>query len=89
MSLGVDIENIAAGIHSSVAKRVVGMASRIGLAPKFAISGGVALNIGVVHALERELEQPVIAHPFCQLAGALGASILAWEHIQGERKNQK
>lgn len=82
MSSDAGIENIAAGIHNSVAKRVAGMAARIGLTPDFAISGGVALNIGVVHALEREFGFPVIAHPYCQVAGALGASRIAWEHLQ-------
>lgn len=82
MSTDVGIENIAAGIHNSVAQRVAGMAGRIGLEPDFAISGGVALNIGVVHALERALGYEIIAHPYCQLAGALGASRLAWEHKQ-------
>lgn len=82
MAAGVEIENIAAGIHNSVAQRVAGMAGRIGLEPDFAISGGVALNVGVVHALERALGQKVIAHPYCQLAGALGASCLASEHAQ-------
>lgn len=78
----VAVEDIAAGIHNSVAQRVAGMAGRIGLEPDFAISGGVALNIGVVHALERALGHPVTAHPYCQIVGALGASRLAWEHTQ-------
>lgn len=82
MSAGVAVEDIAAGIHNSVAQRVSGMAGRIGLEPDFAISGGVALNIGVVHALERALGHPVTAHPYCQIVGALGASRLAWEHTQ-------
>lgn len=82
MSASKPIEDIAAGIHSSVATRVAGMARRIGLEPEFAISGGVALNIGVVHMLERELGVPITAHPLSQLAGALGAARLAWEHLQ-------
>lgn len=82
LSSNRSIEDIAAGIHNSVAKRVAGMARRIGLEPDFAISGGVALNVGVVHALEREMGAPIIAHPDSQLAGALGASRLAWEHLE-------
>ena len=80
MSADMGIENIAAGIHNSVAQRVAGMAGRIGIVPDLAISGGVALNTGLVHALERAMGYKIAAHPYCQLAGALGASRLAWEH---------
>lgn len=73
------IEDIAAGIHNSVAKRVAGMAMRLGRPSAVAMSGGVALNIGIVHAMERELGCPVQVHRFCQSAGAIGAAIFAWE----------
>ena len=82
MSSHAAIEDIAAGIHRSVAKRVAGMALRIGKEPDVAMSGGVALNIGVVHAMEEELETPVQVHPYCQLAGAIGAAVVAWENLQ-------
>lgn len=81
LSSGEDIADIAAGIHNSVAQRVAGMAGRIGLEPQFAISGGVALNVGVVHALSRELGNEVAVHPLCQLAGALGAAKIAHERF--------
>ncbi len=80
------IPDIAAGIHRSVAKRVAGMAMRIGKRADIAMSGGVALNVGVVRALEEELEAPVLVHPDCQLAGAIGAAIAAWENAQREKK---
>ncbi len=73
------IEDIAAGIHNSVAKRVAGMVMRLGRPSAVAMSGGVALNIGIVHAMERELGCPVQVHRFCQSAGAIGAAIFAWE----------
>lgn len=85
LSSDIPLEDIAAGIHESVAKRVAGMALRIGKAPNVAMSGGVALNIGVVHAMEREMECPVLVHPLCQSAGAIGAAILAWEKFTKEK----
>ncbi len=85
LSSNIPIEDIAAGIHNSVAKRVAGMALRLGRSQNVAMSGGVALNTGVVRAMERELGCPVLVHPLCQLAGAIGASVLAWEkHIKRE-----
>ena len=82
LSSHIAIENIVAGIHISVAKRVAGMALRIGCEPEIAMSGGVALNTGVVRAMEKELACPILAHPDCQLAGALGAAIIAWENLK-------
>lgn len=82
LSSDVGIANIAAGIHNSVAQRVAGMAGRIGMEPAFTISGGVALNTGVVRALSRELGYEITVHPLCQLAGALGAAKLAAERVK-------
>ena len=62
-----------------MAKRVAGMALRLGHPDCTAMSGGVALNIGIVHAMEREMGCPILVHPLCQLAGAIGAAVLAWE----------
>lgn len=86
LSNKAEIADVAAGIHRSVAKRVAGMAMRIGKQADIAMSGGVALNIGVVRALEEELEAPVLVHPYCQLAGAIGAAITAWENVQKKEK---
>lgn len=87
LSSNIPIEDIAAGIHNSVAKRVAGMALRLGRASTVAMSGGVALNVGVVHAMEREMGCPVLVHPLCQSAGAIGAAILAWENLRVEKVN--
>ncbi len=81
-----DIADIAAGIHRSVAKRVAGMAMRVGKQPDVAMSGGVALNAGIVKALEEELNTSILVHPYCQLAGAIGAAMAAWEDIREEGK---
>ena len=82
LSANEKVEDIVAGIHRSVAKRVSGMALRIGCEPDVAMSGGVALNSGVVRAMEKELGTPVLVHPDCQLAGAIGAALLAWEKVK-------
>ena len=79
LSASVSAANIAAGIHNSVAKRVAGMALRLGHPSALAMSGGVALNAGVVRAMARELGCPIQVHPLCQSAGAIGAALFAWE----------
>lgn len=80
LSAHVPVENIVAGIHKSVASRVAGMALRVGLEDDICMSGGVALNQGVVRAMEKELGKKVLVHADCQLAGALGAAIYAYKH---------
>ncbi|MGO3019039.1 MAG: acyl-CoA dehydratase activase, partial [Anaerococcus sp.] len=47
------LEDVVAGIHVSVAKRVSGLVKRIGVKEDVAMVGGVAQNSGVVRALER------------------------------------
>lgn len=75
-------ENILAGIHRSVAKKVVSQVLRIGVVPTVAMSGGVAQNRGVVAALSEELHMPIQVPEDCQLAGAIGAALFAWEDVK-------
>lgn len=77
LSDGYPIANIIAGIHESVAKRVVGLAKRVDIRTEIAMSGGVAKNVGVQAALEKELSAQIFIPNNCQLMGALGAAMFA------------
>ena len=81
LSTHVNIENLVAGIHRSVAKRVSALAYRNGIVPEVAMSGGVALNKGLVALLGQELKSQILVHEDCQLAGALGAAVLAKDEL--------
>jgi len=74
--------NIIAGIHESIAARVVAMAGRTGLKAPIMMTGGVAKNIGVVKALERKLGQPIEVSPLSQVTGAIGAALLAQKTLR-------
>ncbi len=76
---GETIENVAKGAHVAIAKRVSGMCNRVGYAPKVIMTGGVALNSGIIKALSEELKVEVTASPHPQLAGAVGAAVFAYE----------
>ena len=52
---GFKKEDIAAGLIESVSRRVAGMARQAGLKQNVAFVGGVAKNIGIKIALEKEL----------------------------------
>ena len=77
LSMGVKLPDLAAGIHTSVAKRVAALAFRNGVEAEVAMSGGVALNQGIVEALSRELKTIIYVHELCQFLGALGAAVYA------------
>jgi predicted CoA-substrate-specific enzyme activase len=77
--------DIAAGIHKSIARRVAGMAKRIGVTPLLVFCGGVAKNIAVKKYLEQELGYEVVIPGFenesgAQFTGAIGAALIAKEH---------
>lgn len=86
LSEGHSVENIIAGIHQSVAKRVAGLVYRVGVIPEVCLTGGVAQNSGICRALMEELKVPLIIPPDPRITGALGAAILG---LQQYRKLKK
>jgi predicted CoA-substrate-specific enzyme activase len=74
-------ENIIAGIHDSIVARIVAMANRIGLTGSVMITGGVAKNIGVIRALENKISKPIEVSESAQIAGAIGAAMIAMKSV--------
>ncbi len=74
---GTPKQDIASGIHKSIARRVAGMAKRIGVAEKLIFCGGVAKNVGVKKYLEKELGFEIFIPEHPQLTGAIGAALIA------------
>lgn len=72
-------ENIIAGLHRSIASRVVALAKRLRIEEEIALTGGVALNDGVRRALETVAGKGISVPANPQLIGALGAAIHAFE----------
>jgi len=80
LASGEEKNDIVAGLHLSVAKRVGSMAKRLNIQEKIVFAGGVAKNVGVRNALEDFLEvhfTPLGEDP--QIIGALGAAVVAKE----------
>lgn len=80
---GEPVENIVAGLHRSIAERVSTMVFRLGIAPSVVMTGGVALNGGVVRAIAEKLGCEITVAPQPQLVGALGAALLAARYARG------
>ena len=82
-------EEIIAGVHYSIARRIVRLAKRIGIEDTVFFDGGPALNAGMVSALEDELMRKIVVPEMPQVTTALGAALLAraaWVG-SGERVN--
>ena len=79
LSEGVALEDILAGLHDAMANRIVRMVSRLKVEPDVVLTGGVAKNIGVVHAMKENLGCEVLIPGDPLLSGAIGAAILGKE----------
>ena len=73
---GVAPADIAAGVQNAIALRVATLAGRMVTQP-VCFTGGVALQSGMVRALETALSCAVCVPSLPQYTGALGAAILA------------
>jgi predicted CoA-substrate-specific enzyme activase len=74
---GTAKEDILAAVHTSIAARIASVAKRIGLAAGLVFTGGVAMNVGMVRALEKQLDLDVHVPEHPEIVGALGAAVLA------------
>ncbi len=81
LAAGRSRANIAAGMHLTIAKRVLGMGTSIQIRYRelVIISGGVARNTGVVKAIRDLLRCRVVVLQEPQITAALGAAIFATE----------
>lgn len=79
LSKGTGKDDIAAGIHRSVASKVTGLAHRVGLAEPVLMTGGVSRNRDVVRAIEEQLGCRIHISELSQYAGAIGAALYAYQ----------
>ncbi|MFP4475719.1 MAG: acyl-CoA dehydratase activase [Desulfatibacillaceae bacterium] len=85
---GGSIEDLAAGVNNAMAFRVATLANAVKARREVCMTGGVAKNQGVVKALEKQIGMRIVtirkSDP--QLAGAIGAALLAAEKANGGGK---
>ncbi|MDH7488918.1 MAG: acyl-CoA dehydratase activase [Anaerolineae bacterium] len=82
LAAGRRVEDVVAGLLDGIAARVAGLARQVGVRPRVVMTGGVALNSGVVSRLEALLGAPISVPANCQVVGALGAALLGMERGQ-------
>jgi bzd-type benzoyl-CoA reductase Q subunit len=80
-------EKVLAAYCSAMAHRVVTLLERLGVEEDFAITGGIAKNVGVVKRLEDELGIKTLEPRYdTQIAGAVGAALFAEALVKKQRK---
>ena len=70
-------EDMIAGLHRAVARRVVIMGKTVGYKDDVVFTGGVAKNSGVRKFIEELLEMKIVLPDEPQIMGALGAALIA------------
>jgi predicted CoA-substrate-specific enzyme activase len=75
-------ENIIAGIHKAMARRVAIMGNTVGFKKEVVFTGGVAKNVGMKKALEEEIKLEIMVPDEPQIMGALGAALLAKAEVE-------
>ncbi len=73
---GATIPEIVAGLHESIAGRVVNMVRHLGIEKDVVVTGGGAKNIGLVKAIAEKVGFAVLVPPEPFITGALGAALL-------------
>jgi predicted CoA-substrate-specific enzyme activase len=84
MAEGKPREDIIAGIHESLAKRLATMARKIGVRKEVFFDGGPARNTGMRKALEQELGVTLVVPERPQIVTATGAALLAAKKMKGQ-----
>ncbi len=81
-------EKVLAAYCSAMAHRIVTLLERIGVEKDFAITGGIAKNIGVVKRLEDEIGIKILEPKMdTQIAGGVGAALFAKALVEKQRKS--
>lgn len=80
VSRGISTPDIIKGIHLSIANKIVKLLSSLKAKSPVALTGGMAMNIGMIQALkelveESKLDLEIRAHEDSIYAGAIGAAI--------------
>jgi predicted CoA-substrate-specific enzyme activase len=79
---GVAVADLAAGVHKAIATRIHGMVRRLKVEREVVVTGGGAMNTGLVRALEKKLGLPLLVSPEPLLTGAVGAALLGKDTVR-------
>jgi benzoyl-CoA reductase subunit D len=92
VSRGISTPDIIKGIHLSIANRIIKLMSSLKGESPIVLTGGMALNKGMLQAIEEQLKETgkkfeIKTHPDAGYAGAIGAALWGgFRHIKLKEK---
>jgi predicted CoA-substrate-specific enzyme activase len=78
---GTSKEDILAGVHNSIAAKISNLIDRVGMEKECALTGGGALDVGLIQRVEEKLGIHLLVPPRPQITAALGAALVAEERM--------
>ena len=83
LAQGSEPADISVSVHRSIAARTLGLVAQVGKASPAVMTGGVAKNRALVQFLSESLGEKLVVLDNPQIAGALGAALIARDEHQG------
>ena len=84
---GVPIFDLLAGVHQSLADRIIRMVNRLKVEEAIIVTGGGGKNKGLLKALSQQLGHEILVPEEPLITGALGAALLGKEIVEKARQN--
>lgn len=79
VAIGTPVPSIVKGVHTAIVERSISMMKTVGLIEPIGMSGGVALNKGIVQCLRENLKMDVNITDYSQVVGAIGAASIGMQ----------
>ena len=86
LAWGNSVEDVLYGVHVSMATRSIGLLRRVGIVPELTFTGGVSQNVGMVKALEEQLNMKINTSPLTMYCGAIGAALFGLEKLRAAQE---
>lgn len=86
---GVSKVEVLGGVHAAMAKRTLGLVSRVGKREPIVMTGGVARNPAAVRHIEQAIGSRLLLPEHPQTAGALGAALFALDDFRQEGASRR
>jgi predicted CoA-substrate-specific enzyme activase len=84
---GVPIFDLLAGVHQSLADRIIRMVNRLKVEEAIIVTGGGGKNKGLLKALSEQLGHKILVPEEPLITGALGAALLGKEIVEKAKQN--
>jgi (R)-2-hydroxyacyl-CoA dehydratese activating ATPase len=80
--------DVLGAVHAAIASRTMGLVGRVGKKGPVVMTGGVAKNAAAVHHIQEALGMELKLPDAPQIAGALGAALLALDDYRAQHKDE-